>query len=67
MLCSVAIDKKYENSNGTFLKYDGKEIQSTKYSYDKELQEKLWTISEELSHQQNGEKNNVENTLKLST
>jgi len=67
MLCRVAIDKKYENSNGTFLKYDGKEIQSTKYSYDKELQEKLWTISEELSHQQNVEKNNVENTLKLST
>jgi len=49
MLCSIAIDKKYENSNGTFIKYDGKEIQSTKYSYDKELQEKLWTISEELS------------------
>jgi len=49
MLCSLAIDKKYEISNGTFFKYDGKEIQSSKYSYDKELQEKLWTISEELS------------------
>ena len=54
MLCSLAIDKEYENSNGKFLKYDGKEIQSTKYSYDKELQEKLWTISEELSQEQNG-------------
>jgi len=49
MLCSLAIDKKYENSNGTFLKYDGKEIQSNKYSYDKDLQEKLWTLSEQLS------------------
>jgi NAD(P)-dependent dehydrogenase (short-subunit alcohol dehydrogenase family) len=49
MLCSLAIDKGYENSNGTFLKYDGKEIQSSKYSYDKDLQEKLWTLSEQLS------------------
>ena len=49
MLCSLAIDTKYENLNGKFLKYDGKEIKSSKYSYGKELQEKLWTISEELS------------------
>lgn len=49
MLCIIAIDKNYENSNGTFLKYDGKEIQSSKYSYDKDLQEKLWTLSEQLS------------------
>jgi NAD(P)-dependent dehydrogenase (short-subunit alcohol dehydrogenase family) len=49
MLRSLALDKKYENSNGKFLRYDGKEIQSTKYSYDQELQEKLWRISEELS------------------
>jgi NAD(P)-dependent dehydrogenase (short-subunit alcohol dehydrogenase family) len=49
MLCSIAIDKQYENSNGTFLKFDGKEIQSNKYSYDKNLQEKLWTLSEQLS------------------
>lgn len=48
MLCSLAIDKKYENSNGTFFKFDSKEIQSNKYSYDKDLQEKLWTISERL-------------------
>jgi NAD(P)-dependent dehydrogenase (short-subunit alcohol dehydrogenase family) len=48
MLCSLAIDKKYENSNGNFLKFDGKEIQSNKYSYDKILQEKLWTLSEQL-------------------
>ncbi|MGZ5191474.1 MAG: SDR family NAD(P)-dependent oxidoreductase [Flavisolibacter sp.] len=49
MLCSLAIEKKYENSNGTFLKFDGKEIQSNKYSYDKDLQEKLWTLSEQLA------------------
>jgi NAD(P)-dependent dehydrogenase (short-subunit alcohol dehydrogenase family) len=49
MLCSLATDKNYENSNGTFLKYDGKEIQSSKYSKDKDLQEKLWTLSEQLS------------------
>lgn len=49
MLCSLAIDKQYENSNGTFLKFDGKEIQSNKYSYDKDLQEKLWILSEQLS------------------
>ncbi len=49
MLCSFVIDKKFENSNGTFLKFDGKEIKSNKYSYDKDLQEKLWTLSEQLT------------------
>jgi len=48
-LCSLAIDKQYENSNGSFFKFDGKEIQSNKYSYDTDLQEKLWTLSEQLS------------------
>ncbi len=49
MLCSLAIDQKYENSNGKFLKFNGKEIQSNKYSYDKDLQEKLWSLSEQPS------------------
>ncbi len=49
MLCSLAIDKKYENSNGTFFKFDGKEIKSSGYSYDKDVQERLWKVSEELS------------------
>ena len=49
MLCSIAIDDKFESSNGRFYKFDGKEIKSNKYSYDKDLQEKLWTISEQLS------------------
>jgi len=50
MLCSLAIDSKFESSNGKFYKFDGKEIKSNKYSYDKELQKKLWTISKQLSH-----------------
>lgn len=49
MLCRLATEKQYENSNGTFYKYDGKVIQSNKYSYDKDLQEKLWTLSEQFS------------------
>jgi NAD(P)-dependent dehydrogenase (short-subunit alcohol dehydrogenase family) len=49
MMCSLAIDNKFETSNGKFYKSDGKEIKSTKYSHDKDLQEKLWTISEQLS------------------
>jgi NAD(P)-dependent dehydrogenase (short-subunit alcohol dehydrogenase family) len=49
MLCSLVIDKTYENSNGKFIKIGGKEITSNKYSYDKELQEKLWLISEQLT------------------
>jgi NAD(P)-dependent dehydrogenase (short-subunit alcohol dehydrogenase family) len=49
MLSSLAIDEQYENSNGTFFKYDGKEIQSNSYSHDKELQEKLWSLSEQYS------------------
>jgi len=48
MLCLLAIDKKYENSNGTFFKVNGKEIRSNKYSYDQNLQEKLWKLSEEM-------------------
>lgn len=49
MLCSLAIGSKYSNSNGKFYKFNGKEIKSSTYSYDKELQEKLWTISKQLS------------------
>jgi NAD(P)-dependent dehydrogenase (short-subunit alcohol dehydrogenase family) len=49
MLTALATDKKYENVNGKFFKYDGKELKSSKYSYDRELQEKLWTVSEQLA------------------
>lgn len=31
--------------------YDEKEIKSSKYSYDKDLQEKLWKLSEQLEEE----------------
>jgi retinol dehydrogenase-14 len=49
MLAKAAIDPAYENSNGTFLKFDGKEIKSSAYSYDKAVQDKLWKLSEQLT------------------
>jgi NAD(P)-dependent dehydrogenase (short-subunit alcohol dehydrogenase family) len=49
MLCSLAIDSKYKNSNGTFFKFNGKEIRSNQYSYNMEMQERLWEISEQLA------------------
>jgi NAD(P)-dependent dehydrogenase (short-subunit alcohol dehydrogenase family) len=49
MLTALATDKKYENVNGKFFKYDGKELKSSNYSYDQALQEKLWTVSEQLA------------------
>jgi len=49
MLAALALDSKYDNSNGLFIKVDGKEITSNKYSYDKDLQEKLWNMSEKLT------------------
>jgi len=48
MLCKLAIDEEYENSNGRFLTLDGKELKPNAYSQNKDLQEKLWTLSEEL-------------------
>jgi retinol dehydrogenase 14 len=47
MLCSLAIDEQYAGSSGLFYKYNGKTIHSNKYSYDKDIQEKLWKLSEE--------------------
>ncbi len=49
-LCNFAIDDKFQNTNGKFFRYDGKEIKSNKYSYDKDLQEKLWMVSEGLNN-----------------
>jgi NAD(P)-dependent dehydrogenase (short-subunit alcohol dehydrogenase family) len=48
MLCSLALDKQYESSNGAFMNASGKEMKSSAYSYDRGLQEKLWELSEEL-------------------
>jgi NAD(P)-dependent dehydrogenase (short-subunit alcohol dehydrogenase family) len=49
MLCSLVLDSRYESTNGRFFRYDGKELKSNKYSYDEILQEKLWSMSEQLS------------------
>ena len=49
MLAELALDEKWQNSNGTFIKFDGKEVKSSAYSHDKEVQEKLWKLSEELT------------------
>lgn len=48
MLCKLAIDEEYENSNGRFLTLESKELKPNTYSRNKDLQEKLWTLSEEL-------------------
>jgi NAD(P)-dependent dehydrogenase (short-subunit alcohol dehydrogenase family) len=48
-LCSLAIDDAYAGTNGKFIKFDGKEIKSSAYSYDPEIQEKLWSVSESLA------------------
>lgn len=47
MLCKLAIDEEYKNSNGKFLTLEGKELKPNTYSQNKDLQEKLWTLSEE--------------------
>ncbi len=49
MLSKLVIDPAYQNSNGKFFKFDGKEMKSSAYSYDTEVQERLWRVSEELS------------------
>jgi NAD(P)-dependent dehydrogenase (short-subunit alcohol dehydrogenase family) len=49
MLSKLAINPAYQMSNGKFFKFDDKEIKSNEYSYQQDLQEKLWKISEELS------------------
>jgi NAD(P)-dependent dehydrogenase (short-subunit alcohol dehydrogenase family) len=48
MLCALAVDAQYENTNGKFFKYNGKEMKSSPYSYDINLQEKLWTLTEKI-------------------
>ncbi len=49
MLASLATDPKYSGSNGSFFKFDGSEIKSSKYSYDKQVQKELWKVSEQLA------------------
>jgi NAD(P)-dependent dehydrogenase (short-subunit alcohol dehydrogenase family) len=49
MIRHLAFEEEFESKNGKFFQFQGKEIKSAKYSYDQGLQEKLWTISEQLS------------------
>lgn len=49
MLCRLALDQMYQNSNGKFYKFNGKEIKSSSYSYDNDIQDRLWKRSEQLS------------------
>lgn len=49
MISRFAVDGNTSDLNGKFFKFTGNEIQSSPYSHDKELQEKLWTISEQLT------------------
>lgn len=51
MLGHLALDQKYQASNGKFYKFNGKEIKSSSYSYDTAIQEKLWKRSERLVKQ----------------
>ena len=41
MLAELALDEKWQNSNGTFIDFKGKDTKSSAYSHDKEVQEKL--------------------------
>jgi NAD(P)-dependent dehydrogenase (short-subunit alcohol dehydrogenase family) len=49
ILCRLAVYGDPADMNGKFYKFSGSEIKSSPYSYDKQLQEKLWAISQELS------------------
>jgi hypothetical protein len=48
MLSRLAINPMYQNSNGRFYKFDGREIKSSPYSYDAAIQEKLWETSSQI-------------------
>jgi retinol dehydrogenase-14 len=48
-LSALAVGKEYAGHNGKFYKFDGKELKSSKYSYDTSVQDRLWKISEELT------------------
>jgi len=49
IICNLSVGANYPDTNGRFYKFNGKALRSSAYSYDKELQEKLWRISEQLS------------------
>lgn len=49
MLCRLAIDSDFEDLNGTFYKFNGTEMRSSDYSHNEEIQEHLWSVSEQLA------------------
>lgn len=49
MICNLSVGANYPDTNGKFYKFNGKALRSSAYSYDKELQEKLWRVSEQLA------------------
>jgi len=53
MLYRLAIDSEYASTSGNFYKFNGDIIKSSDYSYDTDIQDKLWKISEELAGKMN--------------
>lgn len=49
MLYRIAIDNEYAETSGTFYKFNGDIIKSSDYSYETDMQDKLWEISEQLA------------------
>jgi NAD(P)-dependent dehydrogenase (short-subunit alcohol dehydrogenase family) len=49
MIRQLAFEKDFNSKNGKFFQFQGKELKSSKYSYDQEIQEKLWVLSEQLA------------------
>lgn len=47
-ITELVINPTELKNNGKFFRYDGKEIKSSDYSYDRDIQDKLWHISEEI-------------------
>jgi retinol dehydrogenase 14 len=48
-LTELATSEKYAGVNGKFFGNTGKEIKANKYAYDEQVQEKLWTVSDQLT------------------
>jgi NAD(P)-dependent dehydrogenase (short-subunit alcohol dehydrogenase family) len=49
MLYRLAIDSEYASTSGNFYKFNGDIIKSSDYSYDTDIQDKLWKISTDLA------------------
>lgn len=48
MLTRLALDEQFKNTTGKFIRNDGKELSSSKYSLDTGIQDRLWSVSEQL-------------------